>query len=188
METKLFINTMIAAYRASYEPPMVEVLNPEAELTDITNITYQMSFAQEYNNIAEAEAETTKEVKICFSPEELNAVSSKLDCSVYYDVNGTKQYIDVIYEKDTDKPIYSARDESGNLKLDGDGNPYFENLQNMDEYYFFYPEKYLNEWKEVDGSTQIPRRDIEFKIKNDKTKKPGYTKLKMSVQALFQLD
>lgn len=190
MEAKLFINTMIAAYRASYEPPMVEVLNPEAELTDITNITYQMSFAQEYNNIAEAEEEeeTTKELKICFSPEELNAVSSKLDCSVYYDVNGTKQYIDVIYEKDTDKPIYQARDESGNLKLDGDGNPYFENLQNMDEYYFFYPEKYLNEWKEVDGSTQTPRRDIEFKIKNDKTKKPGYTKLKMSVQALFQLD
>ncbi len=32
MEAKLFINTMIAAYRTTYEPPMVEILNEEAEL------------------------------------------------------------------------------------------------------------------------------------------------------------
>ncbi|MCI6242165.1 MAG: DUF5057 domain-containing protein [Agathobacter sp.] len=192
MEAKLFINTMIAAYRASYESPIVEVLNSEAELTDINNLTYQMSFAQEYNNVVETEPETNKEVKIEFSPEEVNAVSPQLNCSVYYDVNGTKEYIDVIYEKDTDKPIYLAKEKDGkenpDLKLDGDGNPYFEGLNNMDEYYFFYPEKYLNEWKDVDGNTQTPRRDIVFKIKNEETKKLGYTKLNMSLQALFLLD
>lgn len=30
MEAKLFVNTMIAAYRASYEPPVIEVTNDEA--------------------------------------------------------------------------------------------------------------------------------------------------------------
>lgn len=191
MEAKLFINTMIAAYRASYDPPMVEVLNPEAELMDINDLSYQLSFAQEYNNtVEETASENNNEemTKIYFCPEELNAISSKLDCSLYYDVNNTKEYIDVIYDRDTDQPIYPARDENGQLKLDGDGNPYYEDLKNMKEYYFLYPEKYLNEWKDATGTEQQPRRNIVFKIKNDRVKKPGYTKLNMSVQALFQLD
>ena len=32
MEAKLFINTIIGAYRVPYEPPIVEILNPEAEI------------------------------------------------------------------------------------------------------------------------------------------------------------
>ena len=50
MEAKLFINTMIAAYRTTYEPPMVEILNDEAELlTDESgnegdpNLVYKMN-------------------------------------------------------------------------------------------------------------------------------------------------
>lgn len=187
MEAKLFINTMISAYRASYQPPMVEVLNPEAELKDINKMAYQMSFAQEYNNGLE-EVQSTDELKVAFSPVELNAISTKLDCSIYYEVNGKKEYVTEIYRKDTNEKIEVSRDSKGNLILDKDGNPMFENLHNMDEYYFLYPEKYLNEWKDGSGVKQPSRRKITFKIKNNKSKMPGYTTLDMSVQALFQLD
>lgn len=180
MEAKLFINTMIAAYRATYEPPMVEVLNPEAELTDINSMLYKMNFAQEYNN-DEDETADSAESRIEFSPVELNAISTKLDSAIYYEVNGTRHYVTEIYEKDTGKKIVPT-------STDADDAPVFENLQNMGEYYFMYPEKYLNEWKDESGVSQSSRRNITFKIKNDKAKMPGYTKLDMTVQALFQLD
>lgn len=57
MEAKLFINTMIAAYRTTYEPPMVEILNEEAELLkeesgngSDPNLVYKMNWMKEYGN------------------------------------------------------------------------------------------------------------------------------------------
>ena len=54
MEAKLFINTMIAAYRTTYEPPMVEILNEEAELLkeesgngSDPNLVYKMNWMNE---------------------------------------------------------------------------------------------------------------------------------------------
>ena len=70
MEAKLFINTMIAAYRTTYEPPMVEILNEEAELLkeesgngSDPNLVYKMNWMKEYGNNLDG----TKE-KIRFSP------------------------------------------------------------------------------------------------------------------------
>lgn len=192
MEAKLFINTMIAAYRAIYQPPMVEILNPEAELDSIdedNNMKYSLSYQQEYNVGETAESETDQEGDIYFSPVEVNAISTKLDCSIYYEkADGTKQYITEIYDKKTKEKI-SCLDTNGNpLAKDSDGNWLFTDLGNMKEYYFKYPEKYLNEWTSSDGSKQKALRKIQFKISSNKAKKSGYTTLDMSVQALFQLD
>ena len=70
MESKLFINTMIAAYRTTYEPPMVEILNEEAELLkeesgngSDPNLVYKMNWMKEYGNNLDG----TKE-KIRFGP------------------------------------------------------------------------------------------------------------------------
>lgn len=98
MEAQLFINTMIAAYRTTYEPPMVEILNEEAELLkeesgngSDPNLVYKMNWMKEYGNNLDG----TKE-KIRFSPVELNTVRTKLTCSIQYK-DGT--YVDKIYKK-----------------------------------------------------------------------------------------
>lgn len=203
MEAKLFINTMIAAYRASYVPPMVEVLNENAELMDMNNPAYVMNFAQEYNDdptdtaliTADADNPDTDDmVRILFCPEELNAISTKLDCSIYYtDENNQKVYVDQIYDSETDQEISSTNpSESDTYKADEDGKTVFKNVKNMKEYYFYYPKKYLEGWTETeaDGSTVSHNawRNIIFQVKNNKNKEPGYTKLDMSVQQLFLLD
>lgn len=189
MEAKLFINTMIAAYRASYEPPMVEILNPDAELLDVNTMNYQMTANDEYNDEAATSAsgkvqfegqgaDNDDYIKVRFSPVELNAISTTLTCSIYYEADGATHYVQRIYDADTDAEIVSTLQ---------DGKCVYEGVQNMHEYYFYYPKKYLNEWK--DGSTtKSARRTINFYIKNDKAKLPRYQTLDMSVRALFKLD
>lgn len=189
MEAKLFINTMIAAYRASYEPPMVEILNPDAELLDVNTMNYQMTANDEYNDEAATSAsgkvqfegqgaDNDDYIKVRFSPVELNAISTTLTCSIYYEADGATHYVQRIYDADTDAEIVSALQ---------DGKCVYEGVQNMHEYYFYYPKKYLNEW--TDGSTtKSARRTINFYIKNDKAKLPRYQTLDMSVRALFKLD
>lgn len=189
MEAKLFINTMIAAYRASYEPPMVEILNPDAELLDVNTMNYQMTANDEYNDEAATSAsgkvqfegqgaDNDDYIKVRFSPVELNAISTTLTCSIYYEADGATHYVQRIYDADTDAEIVSTLQ---------DGKCVYEGVQNMHEYYFYYPKKYLNDWK--DGSTtKSARRTINFYIKNDKAKLPRYQTLDMSVRALFKLD
>ena len=189
MEAKLFINTMIAAYRASYEPPMVEILNPDAELLDVNTMNYQMTANDEYNDEAATSAsgkvqfegqgaDNDDYIKVRFSPVELNAISTTLTCSIYYEADGATHYVQRIYDADTDAEIVSTLQ---------DGKCVYEGVQNMHEYYFYYPKKYLNEW--TDGSTtKSARRTINFYIKNDKAKLPRYQTLDMSVRALFKLD
>lgn len=194
MEAKLFINTMIAAYRASYEPPMVEILNPDAELLDVNTMNYQMTANDEYNDDATTSGSSSESgkvqfegqgadnndyIKVRFSPVELNAISTILTCSVYYEADGATHYVQRIYDAETNKEIEST--------LDKDGKCVYEGVQNMHEYYFYYPKKYLNEWE--DGSTtKSARRTINFYIKNNKAKLPRYQTLDMSVRALFRLD
>lgn len=188
-EAQLFVNTMIAAYRATYDSPMVEVLNPEAELTsavDANPLTYHVSIAQEYNGDTVEDLSAQKKM-IEFCPVETNIMSSKLDCAIFYydpDNGNVKEYVSKIYYKDSS----GTMQEITPTKTDEEGHPMFEYLKNMKSYYFEYPYDYLNGTNGKDI-----QRNIKFKITNNKKNgdedvKPGYTTLDMSVQALFQLD
>ena len=169
-------------------------MNPDAEITDVNTMNYQMTANDEYNDddattsgsssasgkvqFEGQGADNNDYIKVRFSPVELNAISTTLTCSIYYEADGATHYVQRIYDADTDKEIDST------LK---DGKCVYEGLQNMHEYYFYYPKKYLNEWK--DGSTtKSARRTINFYIKNNKAKLPRYQTLDMSVRALFRLD
>lgn len=186
MEARLFINTMIAAYRAAYQPPVVDILNEEAELTDIDNTTYQITNAQEYDLDASSgntvKKEDGGETKVHFSPVELNAVKTKLDCTIYYpstsagDDGSEKgcKYIDTIYDAKTGKEIKAEKN--------ADGEYVFKDLQNGHEYYFKY------DWDKNGSSEEIDYSQIKFKIKNDKSEDPGYTTLNMLQGQLFALD
>lgn len=212
MEAKLFINTMIGAYRVSYEPPIVEVLNPEAEITDTKNLSYTMTYNQEYDGdtteiLSQKAVDTANEgvgsdadsdmVKVWFSPVELNAISTKLSFSIYYtDGNsGEKHYVTTIYHVNEDDKVDTlTTNESRNWvyadEKNAQGDYITDNIKSMDEYYFYYPKAYLSEnWKDKDGNVHAnARRNITFEIKNNKIKETGYTKLNMQTQALFLLD
>lgn len=212
MEAKLFINTMIGAYRVSYEPPIVEVLNPEAEITDTKNLSYTMTYNQEYDGdtteiLSQKAVDTANEgvgsdadsdmVKVWFSPVELNAISTRLSFSIYYtDGNsGEKHYVTTIYHVNEDDKVDTlTTNESRNWvyadEKNAQGDYITDNIHSMDEYYFYYPKAYLSEnWKDKDGNVHAnARRNITFEIKNNKIKETGYTKLNMQTQALFLLD
>lgn len=187
MEAKLFINTMIAAYRTAYEAPVVEINNPEAVLSDGESNTYSISCPQEMDAAVTAEGgenqmdaevfEDTDTVRIYFSPVELNAVSTQLDCRIYYPYDtDMRYYVTTIYDADNDRAITAGE------------NSYFQGLENSHEYYFDYPKKYLAGWKDGDGKEYPMFRRIEFEVKNNKAVEHNTTTLHMTVQPLFQLD
>lgn len=178
MEAKLFINTMIAAYRASFMPPMVTVLNDDAVLTDVNDITYEIMKMDEYDLDGTGELISEDMIKVEFSPEEANGVSTKMQLSICYvdsksdnDIE-EEDYIPVIYRKDG-TPLTAQKTKQGR---------YVYNLSmkdNMKEFYFYYPKEKL---KNAAG------RNVRFTITNDKTKVPGVTTLNMETRALFVLD
>lgn len=223
MEAKLFINTIIGAYRVSYEPPIVEVLNPEAEITDTKNLSYTMNYNQEYDVsgqtevLSDVKVDTENEgagisvedpehksqdnnpdmVKVWFSPVELNAISTRLSFSIYYtdESSGEKHYITTIYHVNDDDQVDTlTTNEARNWvyadEQNAQGDYITDNINSMDEYYFYYPKAYLNgNWADKDGNVHANgRRNITFEIKNNKIKETGYTKLNMQTQALFLLD
>lgn len=180
MEAKLFVNTMIAAYRSAYEPPAIEITNEEV-FTEVEN-NYTIELPQEFNNGSgggeenDLEAETftaTDTYTVKFVPYEFNVVSTVLECTIQYEDG---EYIDKIYGPD------------GSVIVANPTTHRFSNLQNGQEYTLEYPKMYLSDWKDASGITRPKRRLIVFNIKNNKTAVWNTTKLNMTVQPMFQLD
>lgn len=187
MEAKLFVNTMIAAYRAAYESPTVRVTNGSwcDDVSTEDDRHYKVLIPESElspEELMEDEAASTVDImkddtyKITFRPEDHNPVTSQLTASVYYADASGKKIADV--------------EEITAL----DGSPVSKNkkgeweLNNMQEYAFKYPEMYLQEWTDEAGQTHEKQCRIVFKIKNTKNKIPGYTKLDISTLPMFQLD
>lgn len=215
MEAKLFINTMIAAYRATYEPPMIEILNDTAKLTkydDENNLLkYEIAGTQEYNkDVLTSDGKVSKSIsgdgsipvgedmddytEIHFQPVEVNAATTTLNCSIRY--GDTNQYVKTIYhiyyDNNGEKQIETLTakeksDGSGEWIFDTDDNGKHK-INNMDEYYFYYPNAYESKYKDASGNEQPARNNIKFKIRNNKSKKDGTTELNISTKMLFMLD
>ena len=213
MEAKLFINTIIGAYRTPYEPPVVEVLNSEAELTDRKNMMYTMKYNQEYDMdgslevLSDQPVNTTNEgegsdqdpnmVKVRFSPIELNVLSTHLSMSLYYydEESQEKTYITKIYHELDDGTVEELTTDSARNWFYADeqnvqGKYTSDHIKSMDEYYFYYPKAYLTEnWTDSSGVKHSkPRRTIKFEVKSNKVKESGFTTLNMQTQSLFLLD
>ncbi len=197
MEAKLFVNTMIAAYNASYEPPVVEVDNEDAFLTG--GQEYRIEIMQEYDSISdgdqlyslgEGQDYGDETYPVVFSPTDFNVVTTQLTCSIrYLDENGDPLgYVTsvVLMENGARGDTLEAEE----LEPSGDqpeGGMAFLQLENGKQYVLDYPKKYLNGWTE-DGIEHAPVRAIEFRIKNNRVKSYNTTVLYMSMQPLFPLD
>lgn len=187
METKLFINTMIAAYRQSYEPPEVTITNSNAKESEDVARTYSIALPKEYDedssgaggNTVKGENFTDTDVqRVSFEINDYNLDASFKECEIYYSYT----------EGGVDKKDYIPRiyDESGTVYTPNGDNKY-TGLTFGKTYYFDYPKKYLSEWTDVRG-THPAYRVVKFDVMNDKISSTGTTTLNMAIQALFQLD
>ena len=186
MEAKLFINTMIAAYNASHEPPAIEVTNPEATLTGTK--TYSIELLQNYDYGVDAEGNFIQIIEtfddssvypVNFVPLDSNLISTQFVCTIFYDNgNGNIIYVDEVVE---------LKNENGDPVLNADGTPKklkanptthtFTNLENGKNYRLSYPKKYL----------ENPVHDVYFTIKDNRDT-GSTTVLHMDTLPLFPLD
>lgn len=172
MERKLFINTMIAAYRAAYEPPAVEITNPEASV--LAPNSYALRVPQEFN--FEGGSYTVEDfggntVKVSFRPVD-SSFSNSIKVRIYYkgtesdDVNSGNS-IATIYDSITNQPISAV----------GSDSYFIPGLENVREYYFYYEKSRIKDHPE-----------LTFEAMNDRIPKTGFSYLKILAQPLFKLD
>ena len=178
MEKKLFVNTMIAAYRALAKPPAVVITNAEA--AKINDTTYTLSVPRELNsdasgNLSEEDLGIST-VRVKFKPKDSN-FSNALRCRIYYTGE----------TPDSTNIIQTVYDESGNAFTADPGDNYYlkrtlgdgtvKYLENGKEYYFDY-----------EKSRMSGHPNLTFEIINDKLPEIGLTYLQLVPQPLFMLD
>lgn len=169
MEAKLFINTMISAYSASIEPPVVEISNPDAAVTGVN--TYTLSVMQEFNNgttVGNENSQVAEEfdendfVTVTFTAVDFNTVTTQLQGCIRRE-DGV--YIDQIVRL------------SDGVVITADSDHKFKGLTNGTEYSLIYPKKDLENC-----------RTIYFELKNNKVDVTNTTTLHMMIEPLFELD
>ena len=174
MEVKLFINTMIAAANASYDPPIVEVNNDESVLTDVRpeHLGYSIDLIQNFDELGGSGYFSsnvtygTDTYTVEFTPVDYNLVTTTLTCTIQIgDPAAGGTYIDEV------------RTASGTVVRANAAHEF--NFQNHQDYTLLYPKHYL-------GNDDT--RTITFKIKNDRVAGEGVTDLHMTLQPLFPLD
>lgn len=171
-EAKLFVNTMIAAFRNVNEAAAVQILNPG--VIEESDTKYTLQVPREFNNSGvtdDADNQYTVEnfagqtVEVIFTPINYN-FRNVMDCRIKY-LNGS--YITDIYYYDENGVKQEMHVSSGE---------YFKNLRLGEEYYLLYPKENLDNGL----------RTIEFEVTYSDAPATGKTKLNMTIQPLFQLD
>lgn len=189
MEAKLFVNTMIAAYNAAYEPPKVEVTNPEA--ISRGSFEYDIELMQSYDfdehgnlvatasNYYDVNENGELVYNVIFTPQDYNLASgTTLECQIQWE-NG--DYVTEV-----------VRLSDGAI-LHADSNNVFHNFTRGQEYSLEYPMKYLSDYhweKTIDGELKSGEyiRTISFSIKNNRVDAKNITVLNINVLPLFPLD
>lgn len=182
MEKKLFVNTMIAAFRATYEAPDIVITNPEASYSSSAN-RYSFNFFQEYNyggvgsnptvSILGESADFSEKI-VTFKLVDYS-FSNSIKCRIYAEGSADPKASAAEYK------IY-GRDEAGNLKCitdvkGKDEENYTLGLENRKEYYIVYQ-----------LSKMETEPDLVFEAQNDKVDDVGVTNASFLSQPLFKLD
>ena len=217
MEAKLFVNTMIAAYRASYEPPVVEVTNEE--VTYLEDKYYEIDIPQEYDTLdastEEKNLQKAEELKdddggylVRFAPIDMNGVSSELHTSLYItneerikEEEETKKIVKKYISPEDIYIIREVEDANGDIVekiekaqglesyTDTTGKVWIKGLQNQQNYAIRYPRKYLSGSDEKDeAGNVIALPRVKFDIKSNINPASSSTTLEMASMPLFELD
>ena len=182
MEAKLFVNTMIAAYNAAYEPPKVVITNDEAVAKGALEYDIELLQSYDFNDKGELVGESfgaDKYYTVTFKPQDYNLAKNTVLTGTIQWENG--EYVTEIVSVSDGKVIYA------------DSNNEFKNLQKDKEYSLQYPLSYLSKsWSrtEADGTVVSGNsiQTINFSIWNNRMNYKNTTVLNISVQPLFPLD
>ncbi len=176
MEAKLFVNTMIAAYRLSYDAPTVKIEKAEltAETGSSMNSAYDLNVDKLSGNDYSSDVpdEYADYVRIYFRPEDMS-FSNNIDVRISYaKKDGTRGYISEIWTAEAD-----ADEVSGTVHVAGADN-YFGALKNNKLYYYYYPKSDIRNV----GNTFM------HEVNNNRSSDVGLTYLRMNLQTLYYLD
>ena len=182
MEAMLFVNTMIAAYNAAYEPPKVVVTNDEAVAKGSLEYDIELLQSYDFNDKGELVGESfgaDKYYTVTFKPQDYNLAKNTVLTGKIQWENG--EYVTEIVSVSDGKVIYA------------DSNNEFKNLQKDKVYSLQYPLNYLSKsWSrtEADGTVISGNsiQTIRFSIWNNRINTKNTTVLNISVQPLFPLD
>lgn len=189
IETKLFINTMIAAYNAGYVPPTIEVTNTEAFMKGI--LRYAIELLQSYDFLLDDAGNFQQTVQVSedgdtypvnFTPVDMNLISTDFESKIWYDLGDEGiTYVQSVVELDGENgnPVY-VNGSPKTLYADPATHLFIGDnaLKNGTYYRLYYPMSYMS--KDV--------HDTYFWIRNPEKDMENTTKLEMDVLPLFPLD
>ncbi len=173
MEAKLFVNTMIAAYRLSYDAPSVVI--EAAQLTNETagsqGSVFDLSIGKktDIDYTTDVPDEYAEYIRVYFRPEDMS-FSNNMDVRISF--VGTSNCINEIWtaEADADEPantVHTVTDDN-----------FFENLKNNKLYYFYCSK---NDLRSIGNQ-------LMFEISNDRSAELGLAYFKLSLHTLYYLD
>ncbi|MDY6104218.1 MAG: DUF5057 domain-containing protein, partial [Acetatifactor sp.] len=162
-EVKLFVNTMIAAYRQDTSAPYAEVVNDDVIQNDEHVYTLQVLRENNSDTLLEDLSGSTETVRVYFQILDGN-FSNNLSCKITFD--GMPADLKV-------------RRKENNTEFTKDAEGFFTGIQHGELCYFDYPVKLLN------GGA----KDVTFECHNNIRKTSiGTSTLHMTLQPLFFLD
>lgn len=190
MEVKLFVNTMIAAAGATFDPPVVEVGGDAVPTEDSSgnNLVYRIDLIQNFDDLA-SDADGSKiysstvsynyddTYTVDFTPVDYNLASTELKCTIKLGDGTDIQPGDIMAKYNT-QPAPQYQDT---VNSDGTiSRTYY--LNNRQDYVLVYRKSNLNQDKDV------KKRTVIFTIWNDRVKDRSTTTVRMTLQPLFPLD
>ncbi len=172
MERKLFINTLIAAYRPKYTAPEIEVTNKEASKN---GNSYTIRVPKEINEAGGSYVIEGVDdgLKVTFKLVD-GSLSTNLKCRIYFGEKGQEK----TSVSDAAEGITTITNVATGEVLSASEDGWFTSgLKNETEYIFDYPK-----------SLSDPHPDLIFEARNDRRDESGFAYLKIQPQPLFMLD
>lgn len=172
MERKLFVNTMIAAFRARYMAPVVQITNSDRIKMPFNE--YILNVPREFEYTSETHGDEVEfgdnYITVYFRPMDSN-FSNDMKVRIRYKVGDMTTV-------DPANVITSIKDASGNtMTATAENDYYILHLKHGHIYHFNYPKSLLSS-----------KYEIYFECVNDRSDEVGETNLKIMSQPLFMLD
>ena len=177
MEAKLFVNTMIAAYRISYDAPTVKIEKADmtpgvgAGQSSAYDLSIDKNSAKDYS--ADVPDEYADYVRIYFRPEDMS-FSNDMDVRISYaKKDGSMGYITEIWTGET-----HGAEAAGTVHTADDTDKFFAGLNNNGLYYFYYRK----------SDIRTVSSTFTFEVNNNRSAEVGLAYMKLNLQSLYYLD
>ena len=177
MEAKLFVNTMIAAYRISYDAPTVKIEKADmtpgvgAGQSSAYDLSIDKNSAKDYS--ADVPDEYADYVRIYFRPEDMS-FSNDMDVRISYaKKDGSMGYITEIWTGEA-----HGAEAAGTVHTADDTDKFFAGLNNNGLYYFYYRK----------SDIRTVSSTFTFEVNNNRSAEVGLAYMKLNLQSLYYLD